>query len=53
MHKPPIPSTQTPGNIASRLDAEMSEILYSPLLKDEREKWKMYHETRMGGGSED
>ena len=40
-----FPTTQTPGNTINRLDSEMSQILYSPYCKDEREKWKMYQQV--------
>jgi len=38
-------SVQTPGTPLSRLDAEMSRILNSPLPRDENERWKMYREV--------
>ena len=33
---------QTPANVMTRLDAEMSDILNSSTYKSEREKWAQY-----------
>jgi len=38
-------SVQTPRTPLSRLDAEMSRILNSPLPHDENVRWKMYREV--------
>jgi hypothetical protein len=38
-------SVQTPGTPLSRLDVEMSQILNSPIPRDESERWKMYKEV--------
>ena len=36
------PSVQTPGNALSRLDSEMSRILYSHDFEDQQAKWLSY-----------
>lgn len=38
-------TVQTPGNILSRLDAEMTEILRSATPANEHEKWKLYQQV--------
>jgi len=41
-HQQNFKTVQTPGTVTSRLDAEMNEILNSPLYKTDREKWLQY-----------
>ena len=38
-------TVQTPGTSLSRLDSEMSEILKSSQLENDREKWSRYHQV--------
>ena len=40
-----IKSVQTPGSVASGLDAETNDILNSSTCKDEREKGSLYRQV--------